>query len=517
MCTGALTGTREREPGVIGAQRIESALLRWRAGSPPTATLVDGERRFEHAQLARWALRFARELALRGVEPGDRVAIHLDHVAEAAVALHGAWIAGALAVPVNQSLKSAQVAHILRHSGSRVLVSTPRKLAQLDAPTLEGIDTLAVSPFESLASEHEAGARQRALPGGDAPAAILYTSGSTGQPKGILVSHSNLCAGVRIVAGYLRVQQDERILSVLPFSFDYGLNQLLTALHRGCTLVLQRSHFPADVVSTLARERITALAGVPPFWSQLLRGAGGRLDLPHLRYITNSGGVLPVDLVRRYREQLPHARIYLMYGLSEAFRSTFLAPEELARHPDSIGKAIPENEVLVLDALGAACAPGEPGELVHRGPTVALGYWEDPHESARVFRTDPDDPHARRKVVYSGDIVRRDEQGFLYFVERRDQLIKTYGYRVSPDEVEQLIHESLLVAEVAVHGRPDTHCGAAIVADVTPADPRAFATSALLEYCRARMPAYMVPRFVHVHELLPRTSSGKIDRKALAR
>jgi len=505
---------------VLDQGRIEDSLLRWRADTSPAGGLVDGaggERRLEHGQVARWALRFAHELACNGVEPGDRVAIYLDHVAEAAVAIHGAWIAGALAVPVNQSLKSAQVAHILRHSGSRVLVSAPHKLAQLEPPTLAGVATLAVPDCETLAGEERAEILQRTLPGGDAPAAILYTSGSTGRPKGILFSHANLRAGARIVAGYLDVRHDERILSVLPFSFDYGLNQLLTAVHCGCTLVLQRSHFPADVLRSLAQQRITALAGVPPFWIQLMRGGPHRLELPHLRYITNSGGTLPVELMHRYREQLPHVRIHLMYGLSEAFRSTSLPPEELEQRPDSIGKAIPENEVLVLDARNAPCAPGDQGELVHRGPTVTLGYWNDPEATARVFRPDPDDPSSGRTVVYSGDIVRCDEEGFFYFVGRRDQLIKSYGYRVSPDEVEEVIHDSKLVAEVAVHGRPDEVSGAAIVAHVIPADPRAFATSTLLDYCRARMPAYMVPRVVEVHDVLPRTPSGKIDRGALSR
>jgi|SRR5690349_11213473 len=242
------------------------------------------------------------------------------------------------------------------------------------------------------------------------------------------------------------------------------------------------------------------------------------LALPHLRYITNSGGVFPAPLVRRYRECWPHVRIFLMYGLSEAFRSTYLPPEELDAHPDSMGRAIPECEVLVLGEGDRPVAPGEPreiGELVHRGPTVALGYWGDAAATARVFRPDPLDPAARRKVVYSGDLVRRDADGLLYFVGRRDQLIKSYGFRVSPDEVEELIHASRLVAEVAVKSRPDPVAGAAIVAHVVPADPAVFETRALLEYCRARMPAYMVPKAIEVHEALPRTSSGKVDRKAL--
>jgi acyl-CoA ligase (AMP-forming) (exosortase A-associated) len=507
--------TRERG-GERSLERIEEELLRWRAESSPGGALVDGELSLDHAQLAGWALRFAHQLTASGVAPGDRVAIYLDHVPEACVALYAAWSAGALAVPINQALKSAQVAHILRDSGARVLVSAPHKLARLEPPTLADVTTLAVPSYETPGEEAPAEAMQRTLPGGDAPAAILYTSGSTGRPKGILISHANLRAGARIVAGYLGLRRDERILGVLPLSFDYGLNQLLCAVHCGCTLVLQRSHFPADVLRSLSVQRITVLAGVPPFWKQLVRGAPGRLDLPHLRCITNSGGVFPVELVRRYRGELPHVRLVLMYGLSEAFRSTYLAPEELARRPGSIGKAIPESEVLVLDAQGRRCAPGEPGELVHRGPTVALGYWNDPEATARVFRPDPDDPRSGRKVVYSGDYVTRDSEWFLTFVGRCDQLIKSHGYRVSPDEVEELIHDSALVTEVAVHGRADELSGAVLVAHVIPAEPQVFSTRALLDYCRARMPAHMVPRVIEVHAELPRTASGKIDRMALA-
>jgi acyl-CoA synthetase (AMP-forming)/AMP-acid ligase II len=286
----------------------------------------------------------------------------------------------------------------------------------------------------------------------------------------------------------------------------------------GCTIVLQRSHLPADVCSALERHRITALAGVPTLWIQLMQRGSPlqRMELPHLRYITNSGGAFPTELVQRYRARFPHVRIFLMYGLSEAFRSTYLPPDELDRRPDSMGKAIPETDVLVIGSDGRPCAPGQPGELVHRGPTVALGYWNEPLATARVFRPDPLEPDARRKAVYSGDVVKRDDDGFLYFVGRRDQLIKTSGYRVSPEEVEELIYATDLVAEVVVHGRPDPVAGAAIVADVVPSDAPRFEPGALIDACRASMPPYMVPKAVRVHDKLPRTASGKFDRRALA-
>jgi acyl-CoA ligase (AMP-forming) (exosortase A-associated) len=494
--------------------RIEGSLLARVDATPLSEALVDGERRFDYDTLGRWALSFARRLTESGVAPGDRVAIYLDQVAEMVVALYGTWIAGAVAVPTNASLKSAQVAHILSHSGSRLLVSTPRKLAQIDAQAVGDIPVLEVDAWDGV----ERSAPHKDLPGGATPAAILYTSGSTGRPKGILISHANLIAGARIVSGYLGIRSDERILSLLPFSFDYGLNQVLSSVYCGSTLVLQRSHFPADVVRSLEQNRITGFAGIPAVWSQLMdrKSPLPGVQLPHLRYITNSGGVFPRELLQRYREMWPHVRIYLMYGLSEAFRSTYLPPEELDRRPDSMGKAIPECEILVLDSQNKLCAAGQEGELVHRGPTVALGYWNDPEATARVFRPDPLEPGSGRTVVHSGDVVRRDEEGFLYFVGRRDQLIKSFGFRISPDEVEELIHASKLVAEVAVHGLPDEEAGARIVAHVIPADQDAFELQALVDYCRERMPSYMVPRTIAVHDSLPRTASGKIDRKALA-
>lgn len=337
-------------------------------------------------------------------------------------------------------------------------------------------------------------------------------------PKGILISHDNLLAGARIVSQYLKLRKDERIISIVPFSFDYGLNQLLTSVHVGATLILQRSHLPADICRTLQRESITGMAAVPPLWNQLLGSMSpfSKLEFPDLRYITSTGGVFPVSTSEQYRRLLPDVDIYLMYGLSEAFRSTYLPPSELDRRPDSIGIAIPETFIHVMND-GRECGPGEIGELVHRGPTVALGYWRNPEATARVFRAfpHPDDSDSEA-AVYSGDYVRKDKDGFLYFVGRRDTMIKTLGFRVSPDEVEELILASSLVREVAVHGIPDSVAGTSIAAHIVPEDSSTFSEAALLNFCRKEMPGYMVPKSVRVHESLPRTTSGKIDKQALA-
>jgi acyl-CoA ligase (AMP-forming) (exosortase A-associated) len=507
----------DQQDADLSEGRIEDALATAARTVPDRVALVAGERSWSYAALAAAARAVAADLKAAGIGGGDRVAIYLDKTPEAVAAFYGIWLAGGVAVPVNESLQLRQIDHILRHSGSRVLISDSRRLARLNgtlpapSPTIVEIDLTRVTPV-ACDSVPATGPRE--------PAAILYTSGSTGLPKGILISHGNLTSGARIVATYLEIRADERILSVLPFSFDYGLNQLLTSVRQRATLVLQRSHFPADICRALVDHRITALAGVPPLWIQLMDGHSPLRTLPvqpTLRYITNSGGVFPVELIAQYRALWPETQIFLMYGLSEAFRSTYLPPDQIDRRPGSMGRAIPETEIYVLRDDGRPCAPGEAGELVHRGPTVALGYWQDPVATAAIFRRSPfagADPD--EQVVYSGDLVRTDDEGFLYFVGRRDQLIKSQGYRISPDEVEQVLYASGLVAEAAVCGEPDGQAGQAVVAHVVAHEPARFSIDDLIAYCRREMPRYMVPRAVHVHESLPRTSSGKLDRKRVA-
>jgi acyl-CoA ligase (AMP-forming) (exosortase A-associated) len=499
------------EPSSQSNRRIEDPLLDRAEDVAEKAAVVDGDRPCTYARLAARARRLAGQLRRRGLKPGDRVAIYLDKSADAVIALYGTWMAGGVAVPVNEGLLSRQVEHIVHHSGSRLVISQPRRLARLGGAATAGVEIVQVD------DDQAATWKPGALPGGREPAAILYTSGSTGRPKGILISHDNLLAGARIVSRYLAIQPDERIISILPFSFDYGLNQLLTAIGSGATLFLQRSHFPADICRALERHAITAMAAVPPLWLQLMQGHSPlpQMSLPHLRYMTSTGGAFPVELVARYRQHLPGTRIYLMYGLSEAFRSTYLPPDEVERRPGSMGRAIPETEIHVLDRDGRECEPGQVGELVHRGPTVALGYWRDPAATAAVFRP-LSGADAGERVVHSGDLVRRDDEGFLYFAGRRDQLIKCQGFRVSPDEVEEILYESGLVAEAVVCGVPDQALGQAIVAHVVPRDASGFTEAALLTFCRREMPRYMIPRAVRTHAALPRTASGKIDRKRVA-
>jgi acyl-CoA ligase (AMP-forming) (exosortase A-associated) len=496
-------------------RRIEDDFAERAKWVPDKPALVAESTRLTYGELLAHALHLSRELRRLGVTRGERVGIYLDKTPEAVAACYAVWFAGGILVPAHEALHAQQLNYILEHSGSRVLVTSARKLARFGIKTPDHVGLLDYSLPKAPRCAEELHERCSGL---DEPAAILYTSGSTGRPKGILISHRNLIAGARIVSRYLELREDERIVSIPPFSFDYGLNQLLSSVWMGATLVLQRSHLPADICRTLQQEAITGMAAVPPLWLQMLGDTSPftRMEFPNLRYITNTGGVFPAKAVQEYRRLLPQVRIYLMYGLSEAFRSTYLPPEEIDRRPGSIGKAIPETTISVIRD-GRECEAGEVGELVHRGPTVTLGYWRDLDATARVFRPFLDPRSARSEVaVHSGDYVRRDADGFLYFVGRRDAMIKSQGFRVSPDEVEEAILSSGLVREAAVVGKPDEVAGAIIAAHVVPRDRAIFSEASLLDFCRREMPRHMVPKFIYLHDVLPRTGTGKFDRKKLA-
>ena len=481
-----------------------------RAGAEKVA-VVDGGQRVSYAELLHRAGSFGVGLRERGVRPGDRVVIFLPRSVEAIVALFGTWFAGGVAVIANDRLRAQQVHHVVAHSEAAAVVADDRQLrsvAEFPCATVINVERETFSG----AVPHEPRA------GGDL-AMLVYTSGSTGLPKGIMLSHDNLLAGARIVSGYLNLDANDVILSVLPFSFDYGLNQLLTSLLAGATLVIQRSMFPNDISRTMLRERVTGLAAVPTLWSQLSGWHSPFLKTayPDLRYITNSGGRFPEHIVRSIRAAHPHVDIFPMYGLTEAFRSTYLPPGEVARRPSSMGKAIPEVEILVIDDRGAVCAPGEVGELVHCGGTVSMGYWRDADHTAQVFRPHPLRPDADERVVFSGDLVKTDADGFLYYVGRKDQQIKSRGVRVSPEEIEKCIHSSAAVSHVVSFAVRREDGDADIVAAIVPADAAAFREDALNEFCRQAMPEYMQPRVFWTLAEFPLTSSGKPDRREIER
>jgi acyl-CoA ligase (AMP-forming) (exosortase A-associated) len=354
-------------------------------------------------------------------------------------------------------------------------------------------------------------------------AAILYTSGSTGKPKGVVISHRNLVAGAISVASYLGNNSDDTLLAALPLSFDAGFSQLTTAFHAGARVVLLNYLMPRDVLKALEKECITGLTAVPPLYIQLARFDWPASINESLRYFANTGGRMPLDTLSALRVRAPAAKPFLMYGLTEAFRSTYLPPDEIDRRPDSIGKAIPNAEIHVLREDGTPCTPNEPGELVHRGALVAMGYWNDPEKTAERFRPLPSiSGHGTgltlpEIAVFSGDTVRMDEDGFLYFIGRRDEIIKTSGYRVSPTEVEEILYATKMVGECIAFGFPDPVLGQAIHVIATSASGNGLNVAELLAECRARMPAFMVPARIDIRETpLPRNPNGKIDRKALS-
>lgn len=486
-----------------------------------------------YATLATDVQRCAAGLSALGVGRGERVAIYLEKRVETVIASFGVPAHGAVFVPINPGLKPAQVAYILRNCGVRVLVTSADRLAAL-GPELAACPALAhvvatgsAAPATGLQVPlhrwdellQAAGRGSHRVVDQDL-VAILYTSGSTGGPKGVVLSHRNMVAGAKSVASYLDNRADDVLLAALPLSFDAGFSQLTTAFHAGASVVLLNYLMPKDVVKAIDRHGVTGMTAVPPLWIQLTQtrwpdGAGARL-----RYFANTGGRMPLETLRSLRALMPQARPFLMYGLTEAFRATYLSPDEVDRRPDSIGKAIPNSEILVLRDDGSPCDADEPGELVQRGALVAQGYWNDPEKTAERFKPLPGREPGLvlpEMAVFSGDTVRRDADGFLYFIGRRDEMIKSSGYRISPSEVEEVLYGTQLIGECAAFGLPHPALGEAVVAVVTPRGDAPLDLPRLQALCRERMPAYMLPAQFEVHAgPLPRNANGKIDRKLLA-
>ena len=504
------------------------------ARAPDAAALSYRGQSLSYAQLAASVSQASDCLLALGLDRGDRVAIYMEKRFETVIAAFGAAAAGCVFVPVNPLLKPEQVAYILRDCNVRLLVTTAERLALLAAAVAECAD-LQVVIVTGVTGDAPAMGRLRVTDWDRALSAaarrqphrvidtdmvaILYTSGSTGKPKGVVLSHRNMVAGARSVAQYLENRPSDRILSALPLSFDAGFSQLTTAFDAGASVSLINYLVPRDIVTAVEREGITGLTAVPPLWIQLAQLKWPDAARDSLRYIANTGGRMPKATLDLLRAALPKTLPYLMYGLTESFRSTYLPPAEVDRRPDSIGKAIPNAEVLIVREDGTICDPDEPGELVHRGALVSLGYWNDPEKTAERFKPAPGQPTGLvmpEIAVWSGDTVRRDAEGFLYFVSRRDEMIKTSGYRVSPTEVEEVVYATKLVGETAALGIAHPVLGQAIVVIATAGDGSELDTEALLAECRQRLPAFMVPaRIIARSGSLPRNPNGKIDRKLL--
>jgi len=466
----------------------------------------------------------------------ERVAVwgykSYDYVV-AMIALLGS---GYIVVPINPALTSTQVEHILSDSRAVILLADSefiekishyekglRKVGLLQRKSTEevpcGSNAIKFNwqdLLQEVSDTDSAHYESIGLTDSD-PCCILYTSGSTGRAKGVVLSHRNLVAGASSVTHYLGLSQSDVVLGILPVSFDAGLSQLTTAILSGASYVPVNYLIAHEVPRICERFGVTTITAVPPLWMQLIRVPWSDSSRKSVLRVASTGGRMPFELLQRLRTQFPKSRPYLMYGLTEAFRSTYLDPEEIDRRPDSIGKAIPNAEILVLRPDGSDCLPDEVGELVHRGATVALGYWNDPMLTKTRFRKMAprhEGLPGGETAVWSGDLVRADKDGFLYFVARTDDMIKTMGYRVSPTEVEEILYSSALVSEAAVVGIENLERGQEIVAFIV-ASGDSFDVERLRDLCRENLPGYMQPVRYIVRDMLPRSPNGKIDRKQL--
>lgn len=491
--------------------------LLWNGQPDDKVALIQNDTQVDYATFRRKTVALAAILQQKGLKPGDRCAIYLPKELSECWSIFAASAAGGVFVPINLLLKAPQVRHIIEDCNARILVTTKAKFATI-SEELGALDGCELLFLDDLDLDQDA-----TLPAdvqlGEDLGAIMYTSGSTGRPKGVMISHRNMLAGSRIVSQYLSITAEDRLAAVLPFSFDYGLNQLISCVEQAASLVLVTFRFGEDIIKAVRKYEITGLAGVPTVWAILIGSAPSLKETPppSLRYITNSGGAVPTKTVEQLRTLLPETEIFLMYGLTEAFRSTYLPPEQLSVRPSSIGKAIPECEMMVVKDNGELAAPGETGILVHRGPTVSMGYWKRPDATAKVIRPNPlkEDHTGVDLVCYSGDLVRIDEEGYLYFVGRNDAMIKSSGYRISPSDVEEALMATGHFAQAAVIGIPDDTIGKRVHAVVTAKDGKEIDTRAVLKQLGQDLPNYMVPRQIEILDALPKTPNGKVNVKLL--
>jgi acyl-CoA ligase (AMP-forming) (exosortase A-associated) len=498
---------------------------------PDKVCVAEGERSLSYTEVLDKSRRIAGALHGLGIRNGEHVGILLDKSIEQVLAMFGVWIVGGVVVILNPILTREQILHIVKDCQILTLITSQAK-----AEPKMGASEAASSGIRRafiFGDDKKLGFKSEIHVGPDFKETvpfekeirkitddtshIIYTSGSTGMPKGIVVSHRNSIDGAKLVSQYTGLTENDRILGALPLNFDYGFNQLMDSAYLGATLVLHNFFMPNDLLKVLGKECVTVFAGMPPIWLKIFNPKLCDLSKPYdfsrLRVVTNSGGKVPVPVVQKMRALFPKTQIFLMYGLTEAFRSTYLDPSEIDKRPDSIGRAIPNVEVFVVNSEGKECGPNQEGELVHRGALITKGYWNAPEKTAEVFRPNPLLDEANRHletVVFSGDIVKKDEDGFLYYVGRRDNMIKTKGYRVSPTEVEELIVGINGVAECAACGyEKDDEILLRVFMTLSRPDTTA---EKILSHCKRHFPFYLVPDDIVVLPQFPITANGKIDR-----
>jgi long-chain acyl-CoA synthetase len=493
-----------------------------------TALVCDG-RRLSYAEIDATANRLASALVELGVTRGDRVILFLPNSVELVVGIFGVLKAGGVFVVINSSTKRDKLAYMINNCRAAALVTQARQgnmavsiMAQ--APSLKvGIlagrgaserarDDDRLFDFDALQNKYPAVRPPRQCIDQDL-ACLIYTSGSTGDPKGVMSAHSNVVFAASSIISYLENTADDIIINVLPLSFDYGLYQLLMAFKFGGTLVLERSFaYPAEVLKQIEKEKVTGFPGVPTVFSLLLQMDLSPYDLSSLRYISNTAAALPPSHIRQIKEQFHWTKLFSMYGLTETKRTLYLPPDQLDVRPDSVGVAIPGTEVWIEDEDGQRLGPNQPGELVIRGGHVMRGYWENPDATAARYRPGP---IYGERVCYSGDIFRSDEEGYLYFIGRKDDIIKSRGEKVSPKEIENVLYSLDGVVEAAVIGVPDEILGEAIKAIIV-LNNNQLTEKDILQHCRMHLEDYLVPQIIEFRDELPKTSSGKIKKTGLS-
>lgn len=505
--------------------RIEQFLTDKAAGHPQKVALVTDRKRLRYEELDDLSSRLAGALADNGVKRNDRVLIFMDNCWEAAVSIFAVMKAGATFSPINASTKADKLAFILADCEASAVL-TQAKLMPVVAEAVAGRPPIFVASTVGLNGQSPAGAVSFSDCLASEPdridhhgidvdlAMLIYTSGSTGRPKGVMMSHRNCDAASDSITTYLRNTPDDVILNVLPLAFDYGLYQLLMAVRMGATLVLEKSFaFPQAIFDRIREEGVTGLPLVPTMAAMILQMRDLQPGfLPSLRYITNTAAALPVAHIERMRSLFPGVQLYSMYGLTECKRCTYLPPEELDRRPGSVGIAIPNTEAFVVDESGNRVASDVAGELVIRGPHVMQGYWRNEAATQRMLRPGP---NAWEKVLHTGDLFKTDKDGFLYFVGRKDDIIKTRGEKVAPKEVEAVLHAHPGIAEAVVVGLPDAVLGQAISALVVLSDP-ALSEKDIIRHCAKHLEDFMVPKSIEFRSELPKTETGKISRRLAA-
>jgi amino acid adenylation domain-containing protein len=496
---------------------------------PGKVALVCGGHRLTYGDIEAQSNALAHALIEGGVGRGDRVIVFADNSVETVISFWAVLKADAVVCIVNPLTKADKLAYLVNDCRPAALITDahlfpawrePARSSHLRTVIMSGrLDAEAHSPrlrrWDASLAQGDA-TRPPARRGIDIDlAAIIYTSGSTGEPKGVMLTHRNMLTATGSISSYLEVREDEVILNVLPMAFDYGLYQMIMAFRQGARLVLERSFaYPAQVIERMNAEGVTGFPGVPPIFAILAEMATLRTqDFSCIRYVTNTTAALPPKHILVLKELFPRARIYSMYGLTECKRCTYLPPEDLDRKPGSVGIAIPNTEMWIVDDFGHKVPPDTIGQLVIRGATVMKGYWEKPEATARMLKPGP---IPGEMVLYTGDYCRMDDEGYLYFIGRGDDMFKSGGEKVAPKEIEAVLYDIPGVREAAVIGVPDDVLGRAIKAYVVLERGATLSERDVKRHCREKLETFFVPRHVKFVDELPRTDTGKIKKTALS-